>query len=326
MSGTDDRAGEQAEMLANRIRKNVRRLKSWRKRQQVTCYRVYERDIPELPFAVDRYEAWAHVSEFDRPHERTPEEHDAWVDRMAIAVSEALSIDIDRVFVKRRSRQRGASQYTPVDRRNERFEVGEGGLRFLVNLSDYVDTGLFLDHRPARGRVRDEAHGQRVLNLFCYTGAFSVYAAAGGATRVDSVDLSATYLAWAEDNLRLNGFDDPARFPCHRGDVRAWLRAAAARGARWDLAVVDPPTFSNSARTDEDWVVTRDHVELLQLVLDVMVPGGVVWFSTNARRFALNPAATVGADVEDVTDWSIPDDFRNRRIHSCYRLTRHERT
>lgn len=313
-------------MLANRIRKNERRLRSWRRREGITCYRVYERDIPELPFAIDVYEAWLHVSEFDRPHDRSDEEHATWVTDMAAAAGEVLKIGPADVFVKHRSRQRGSEQYRPVGRRGERVEVREGGLRFFVNLSDYIDTGLFLDHRPTRGIVREQADGLRVLNLFAYTGSFSVYAAAGGARVVDTVDLSATYLGWARDNLALNGFEDEQRYPTHRGDVRAWLRSAAARGARWDLVVVDPPTFSNSARVDENWVVTRDHVELLQLVLEVTEPGGTVWFSTNARRFQLAPEATEGADVEDVTERSIPPDFRNRRIHTCFRLTRHART
>ena len=194
----------------------------------------------------------------------------------------------------------------------------EGGLKFLVNLSDYVDTGLFLDHRITRSLVRDLSNGARVLNLFAYTGAFSVYAAAGGAVQTTTVDWSRTYLEWAERNMQLNGFRGPQhRFV--RDDTLDYLRQLAP-GPQFDLAVIDPPTFSNSKRTEEVWDVQRDHVEALNLLLQRMRPGGIVFFSTNFRRFKLEEEAIAADSMHEISRQTVPPDFRNRRIHRCWKL------
>jgi len=316
--GLSPKAREQAELFARRLAKRAQHLRRWPTRQGITCFRLYERDIPEIPLVVDRYEECLHIAEFDRPHERTVAEHADWLDLMVATAAKTLAVDRKRVFLKRRERQRGTAQYERVDQQGQTFIVGEGGLRFEVNLSDYLDTGLFLDHRITRSMVREAAAGKRFLNLFGYTGSFSVYAAAGGAASTTTVDLSNTYLAWAERNMALNGLAGPE----HR-----FLRDDSldfVRGCRdtFDLAVVDPPTFSNSKRTEEFWEVQRDHAALLNALLQRITPGGVVFFSTNFRRFKFDPEAIAGATLREISRQTVPPDFRNRRIHRCWRMVR----
>jgi 23S rRNA G2069 N7-methylase RlmK/C1962 C5-methylase RlmI len=294
-------------------------LRRWPTKRGITCYRIYDRDIPEVPLAVDRYEDALHIAEYDRPHERTPAEHADWLDLMVKTAAEVLETAKENVFVKHRQRQRGAAQYDRVADQRAMRVVQEGGLKFQVNLSDYVDTGLFLDHRITRSMVRELAPGARVLNLFCYTGAFTVYAAAGGAAETMSVDLSANYLEWAEENLRLNGFSVGEQHQLVRADSRDFVESLS-RERPFDIAVVDPPTFSNSKRLDEDWDVQRDHGPLLASVLKIIQPSGTVFFSTNSRRFKLDEAALSGATVREITKQTIPEDFRNKRIHRCWRI------
>jgi 23S rRNA (guanine2445-N2)-methyltransferase / 23S rRNA (guanine2069-N7)-methyltransferase len=316
--GLREESTRQAEEFANRLKKLARHLRRWPTKRGITCYRIYERDIPEVPIVVDRYENAIHIAEFERPHDRTAAEHADWLDYMVRTAAEALETPLELVFVKHRQRQRGDSQYERVDDRKAMRVVNEGGLKFQVNLSDYLDTGLFLDHRITRSMVREAASGVKFLNLFAYTGSFSVYAAAGGAAETITVDLSANYLDWAEENMRLNGLLGPAhRFV--RADSREFL--ASLRGqAQFDLAVVDPPTFSNSKRLEEDWDVQRDHAGLLQQVLGVMRPGGTIFFSTNSRRFKLDEEALSGATIREITKQTIPEDFRNKRIHRCWKI------
>ncbi len=312
---------EQAKMFAARLVKRERHLQRWARREGIECYRIYERDIPEVPLVVDRYGACLHIGEYERPHERTPAEHADWLDLMAQAAAAALSVAGERVFVKRRLRQRGRRQHERQAQAGAVFDVAEGGLRFAVNLSDYIDTGLFLDHRITRAMVRDAAAGKRFLNLFGYTGTFSVYAAAGGARRTTTVDLSATYLRWARDNMGRNGFADE-RHRFIRADALRWLEAQR-RGPRYDLVVVDPPTFSNSKMADQDWDVQRGHVALLRGVLELCAPESVVYFSTNARRFRFDLAADLGdVEIREITAQTVPPDFRNRRAHRCWTLRR----
>jgi len=222
--------------------------------------------------------------------------------------------------VKHRARQRGNDQYNRFAEAGVTRIVQEGGLKFLVNLSDYLDTGLFLDHRVTRGMVRDAAAGKNFLNLFAYTGTFTVYAAAGGAARTTSVDLSANYLDWAAENLRLNGFGSDAH-RLVREDASAFL-ASLKSGDLYDLAVVDPPTFSNSKRLDYDWDIQRDHVGLLNRLIEHMTSDGVIFFSTNSRRFKLDEPSLAGVTIRDITNKTIPADFRNQRIHRCWRMVR----
>ncbi|MCX7426883.1 MAG: class I SAM-dependent methyltransferase [Planctomycetia bacterium] len=266
--------------------------------------------------AVDTYEGRLHIAEYDRPHERTPAEHADWLDLMARTAARALEVDPKNVFLKRRERPRGTSQYERYADEERTFIVSEAGLRFVVNLSDYVDTGLFLDHRITRSMVREAAPGRRFLNLFAYTGSFTVHAAAGGATCTTSVDLSNTYLDWARRNMRLNGFDGlEHRFV--RDDAMGFL---ATDRATYDLAVVDPPTFSNSKMTDEFWDVQRDHAALLARLVERMSPGGVIYFSTNFRGFKFDETALSGVAIREITARTVPPEYRNRRIHRCWRI------
>lgn len=314
---------ETAQMLENRLRKNAAHRLKWARRTGVTCYRLYERDIPEIPLVIDWYEGRVHVAERARPNlDALPDaEHRAWISAMTGAIAQALNVAPTAVYVKRRERQKGSAQYRALGESGERFVVNEHGLQFYVNLRDYLDTGLFLDHRPLRARVQAESAGRRCLNLFCYTGAFTVHAAAGGAASTTSVDLSQTYIQWARDNLALNQFDQgPHRLV--RTEVLSWLRDPAVQRDRFDLIVVDPPTFSNSKRMEGVFDVQRDHVEMLSLLDDVLAPGGVMYFSTNFQRFRLDMDMLRGLSAEDITEATIPEDFRDRKIHKAWRITK----
>jgi 23S rRNA (guanine2445-N2)-methyltransferase / 23S rRNA (guanine2069-N7)-methyltransferase len=318
--GLQTNSARQAEEFANRLRNRARHFRRWPTKRGITCYRLYERDVPDVPLVVDRYEDALHIAEFARPHDRSPAQHADWLDLMARTAAKVLEVPRELVYLKHRDRQRGAEQYQRVDNRQARFVVNEGGLKFIVNLSDYVDTGLFLDHRDTRQMVREAAAGKRFLNLFGYTGSFSVYAAAGAAVATTTVDKSATYVDWARENLQLNGFAD-ANNKTVRSDIRAFLDRLASQDV-WDLAVVDPPTFSNTKGMDDDWDVQRDHAELLQRLATHIAPGGAVFFSTNFRRFKLDEAALGPYAIRDITRQTIPEDFRNERIHECWRLVR----
>ena len=317
--GLGGNADQQAEMFANRLRKNARALRRWPSRKGITCYRLYDRDIPEVPLAVDLYEGHLHIAEYDRPHDRTPAQHVQWLELMAQTAGATLDVPSENLHLKHRQRQRGSDQYGKFAETGCILTVNEGGLQFEVNLSDYLDTGLFLDHRLTRQMVREESADKRVLNLFAYTGAFSVYAAAGGATTTTTVDLSKTYLAWAERNMAANGFAGPDH-PFVQSDALAFVRGVPA-DARYDLAVVDPPTFSASKRTDNVFDVQRDHAELLTATAKLISPGGVIYFSTNFRTFKFDPAALPSLKVVEITEQTLPEDFRNKRIHRCWRIT-----
>ncbi len=295
------------EMFVNRVRKNARHLGKWAKRERVTCWRVYDRDIPELPVTLDTYEGALVLNDY-----RIEQDDVSWLDELADAAKQAL--DAGEVFVKQRERlaHRGdGGQYERLDEQGAWRVVGEGGHRFRVNLSDYIDTGLFLDHRITRARAAAEP-ATSMLNLFAYTGAFSVYGAAAG-MRTTSVDLSKTYLDWARQNLELNQLSGEIV----HADVREFLAEARRAGRRWDLAVVDPPTFSNSKRMDYTWDVQRDHAALLDDV--AAVTEKVIWFSTNLRRFKLAWTG-VRAQIVDETHATLPPDFRDKRIHHAFRI------
>ncbi len=316
--GLTAKAYEQAELFSRRLTARARHLRRWPTKRGISCYRLYDRDVPEIPLAIDRYEECLHLAEYERPHDRSPAEHADWLDLMAKTAAKALEIPKGNVFLKRRERQRGLNQYERFSDQGRTFVVHEGGLKFRVNLSDYLDTGLFLDHRITRSLVRDAAAGKRFLNLFGYTGSFTVYAAAGGAKTTTTVDLSNTYLDWADDNLRLNNLTGPAhRFV--RDDAVAFLNFHRA-GEAYDLAVVDPPTFSNSKKTDDVWDIQRDHVDLLKRVVALMSPGGVIYFSSNSRRFKFDDTAFDGVTSREISRQTVPEDFRNRRIHRCWRM------
>jgi 23S rRNA (cytosine1962-C5)-methyltransferase len=307
-----------------RLAKRFKHLSKWARRQGIEAFRVYDRDIPEIPLVIDWYAGWLHAAEYERPHDRTQIEHDVWLDKMIEAAALELSVPPSQTFLKVRKRQRVGGQYEKVGERQAIVAVHEGGLEFEVNLSDYLDTGLFLDHRQTRAMVRAEADGTRFLNLFCYTGSFSVYAAAGGAAETTSVDLSNTYLDWTRTNLSKNGFKDAGRHRTVRDEARAFLEHRAKRGEPpFDLVVCDPPTFSRSAKSETPWDVERDHADLLELVASNLAPGGVVYFSTNFRRFHLaEERLSQLYTIREITRQTIPEDFRNDRIHRAWRLVK----
>jgi 23S rRNA (cytosine1962-C5)-methyltransferase len=307
-----------------RLAKRFKHLSKWARRQGIEAFRVYDRDIPEIPLVIDWYAGWLHAAEYERPHDRTEIEHDVWLDKMIEAAALELGVPVHQTFLKVRKRQRAGGQYEKVGERQAIVTVREGGLEFEVNLSDYLDTGLFLDHRQTRGVVRAEAEGKRFLNLFCYTGSFSVYAAAGGAAETTSVDLSNTYLDWTRTNLSKNGFKDAGRHRTVRDEARAFLEHRAKRGEPpFDLVVCDPPTFSRSAKSETPWDVERDHADLLELVASNLAPGGVAYFSTNFRRFHLaEERLSQLYTIREITRQTIPEDFRNDRIHRAWRLVK----
>lgn len=315
-----------AQMLANRLRKNLRNLKSWRAREGVDCFRAYDADLPEYAAAIDVYtEAddpdalWLHVQEYAAPAQIPEADVRRRFGEVLAAAREVFGVPRERVATKTRIRGKGGSKYSRAGSGagGESFVVREGSARLRVNLFDYLDTGLFLDHRPLRQRVFREARGRRFLNLFCYTGAATVQAAVGGAAATTSVDLSATYLQWLADNLQENGIAGPA----HRlvqADAVTWLDAD--RGS-YDLIFCDPPTFSNSARAD-DFDVQREHVHLLRAAVARLSQGGTLYFSNNFRRFRLDADAVAEfAECEDISAQTIPQDFaRSPRIHQAWRL------
>jgi len=319
-------------MFANRLRKNLRLLGKWARREGVTCYRLYDADMPEYAIAVDLYGRWAHVQEYAAPGTVAPERAEARLREAMAVLPEVLDIPPGNVVLKVRRRQKGPAQYERQAMTGDFHEVGEGGLRFLVNLSDYLDTGLFLDHRPTRAMIRDLAVGpappggsgrcRRFLNLFAYTGTASVYAASGGAASTTSLDMSHVYLDWARRNMALNGFLEG---PVHRfvqADCLKWL--TLPRRERYDLIFLDPPTFSTSKRMGEQtFDVQRDHVPLIRSAANLLAWDGVLLFSNNFQRFKLDRPALSDLAIEDISPVTIPHDFaRNPRIHTCWRITR----
>ena len=303
----------------NRLQKNFRHWAKWAKRRSISCYRVYDRDVPEFPVALDLYEQRAHLQEFDTGWQIGEDEHALWVESVRAAASEVLALPLSAISFKQRRRQRGLLQYEKTGARGEDFVVHEGGHRFIVNLEEYLDTGLFLDHRITRQLLRELAAGKRFLNLFGYTGAATVHAVLGGAARTTTVDSSVTYLDWARRNLELNGFHSP-RHELIRADCRQWL---IWTHDRYDLIFLDPPTFSNSKRLEGTFDVQRDHVELIRQTLRLLAPDGVLIFSTNARKFRLDTEALSDLHIEDWSLRTLPPDFaRDPKIHQCWRLTR----
>ena len=311
------RLSEGGQMFANRLQKNLKLLGKWAKREGVDCYRVYDADMPEYSMAIDLYHDWVHVQEYVAPKSIDPEKASARMFDALAAIPQALGIDKSHVVVKRRERQSGTKQYERQSAQGKFTEVSEGGVKLLVNLTDYLDTGLFLDHRPMRMRIQKEAAGKRFLNLYCYTATASVHAAKGGARSTTSVDLSKTYLDWARRNFSLNGFSDKNRL--EQGDVMAWLEASRDE---FDMIFIDPPTFSNSKRMEGIFDVQRDHVQLLDLAMARLAPGGVLYFSNNFRKFELDEHLETRYAVEEISAKTIDPDFaRNGKIHRAWKIS-----
>ncbi|MFT3762522.1 MAG: bifunctional 23S rRNA (guanine(2069)-N(7))-methyltransferase RlmK/23S rRNA (guanine(2445)-N(2))-methyltransferase RlmL [Pseudoxanthomonas sp.] len=317
---------EGARMVANRLRKNLKKLKPWREREGVTCFRAYDADLPEYAAAIDVYaedggeaRTFLHVQEYAAPASIPEADVRRRFGELLAAAREVFAAPKEQVAIKSRARGKGGSKYGRFEQRDEFVVVRESDAKLRVNLFDYLDTGLFLDHRPLRSRMAQEAKGRRFLNLFCYTGVASVQAAVAGAAWTTSVDLSATYLQWCADNLSLNGLGG-ASHQLVQADALRWLEAE--RG-EYDVVFCDPPTFSNSKRAD-DFDVQAEHVRLLRAATARLAPGGVLYFSNNFRRFRLDAEGVAAfAQCEEITAQTIPPDFeRNPRIHRCWRLLR----
>ena len=369
---TAEQNAYQAKIFSNRLAKKYKQLRKWARRERVTCYRLYDRDIPEVPLAVDIYEflpegmdskidaalflrsederisandpsaakeknerMFAHLYLYERPYEKSDSDEQIWLDEMKKAVSLTLGVSENRVVQKVRKHQKGENQYEKI--KNERSVEGfvqECGQLFKVNLSDYLDTGLFFDHRPLRSLVRESCAGKSVLNLFCYTGSFSVYAAEGKARRVESVDLSNTYLDWARFNFALNDFDpDSPKFFFTRGDVTGFLNQKLAevpnaeKSNRYDIIILDPPTFSNSKATRNTLDINRDWSELVEKCLNLLNEDGILYFSTNSHRLKFDseliPKLSVyGTEIKitDMTEPSLPEDFKGTKAHRLWKI------
>jgi 23S rRNA G2069 N7-methylase RlmK/C1962 C5-methylase RlmI len=377
MSQSQPKIANQCEMLANRLRKRRRHLGKWARRTGAGFYRLYDRDIPEIPLVLD----WASGSRegvpcnaltgalYQRPYEKDEAEEAAWLSAMKDAAGEALEIDRNCIFIKERrhtshngqansgNRPQGdrgnRGQYEKMADRGFTMELREGGLNFRVNLSGYLDSGLFPDRRLLRSKIREESRGKRVLNLFAYTCSFSVYAASGGALEIDSVDLSHTYLDWGMENFALNGFKGAKTSPWDlgpkaggfvrgrkktavqaglppyrfiRGDVLPFLREAGKAGLVWDLIILDPPTFSNSKKMEDTLDIKRDYPRLIANCLELLSSTGKLWISINAR--GLSPAQAAGdgsfpgTAFMDMTEKLRDEDFRDKRIPRCCVLER----
>lgn len=353
MTASDGKTACQAQLFINRLIKRSRHLKKWARKNGISCYRLYDRDIPEIPVCLDVYEdlslkSYAVLYLYERPYEKNKNEEELWLGAMKKGACSALNIAECNVFTKTRYRQRknGSGQYQKQSAQTApamqteaqkaaavrqgkdpatRIIVQEQGLRFYVNLVSYLDSGLFFDHRILRQTVRRSSENKTVLNLFCYTGSFSVYAASGGAHQVTSVDLSSTYLDWAHDNLVLNGFTDEKRYPLIKSDVLTFLQHTHQS---WDIIILDPPTFSNSKKMNGVLDINRDWKVLTALCLKRLSKGGTLYFSSNSRTLKFDEAFVHSSCVAngencivtDIGDRTIPDDFRNKRIHRCWQI------
>ncbi|MFT4152803.1 class I SAM-dependent methyltransferase [Parafilimonas sp.] len=308
-------------MFQNRLLKVYKHKSKQAKRLNISCYRVYDHDLPEFPFAIELYADKIYVAEYRRRHAMNEEEHEGWLQQSFEIISDVLQLPVENIYSRERKRQshREKQQYEKQNSARAFFKVEENGLKFLVNLTDYLDTGLFPDHRITREMVRKEAGGKRVLNLFCYTGSFSVYAAGGNALNVTSVDLSKTYLEWAKDNFIINGFKDFNRYHFIHADALQYLKTLPP--GSFDIIVVDPPTFSNSKRMKDFFDVQRDHVPVINDALHALSSNGIIYFSTNYSKFILNKPEIKASAVKDITKATTPFDFEGKLKRYCYKIS-----
>lgn len=305
-------------MFENRLRKVDRILKQKAKQQQVSCYRLYDRDLPEFPLIIDIYGSHVQVTEYRSHHQLSDEAYEQWLEGSLQLVAKVLGKSEAEIHLKERKRKESrADQYQKTADQKQFIEVEEGGLKFLVNLSDYLDTGLFIDHRITREIVRKQSKDKRILNLFCYTGAFSVYAAAGGASKVVSVDMSNTYLQWAKENMELNGFNS-SHYAYVKADVLQYLPTLQEK---FDIIILDPPTFSNSKSMKEVFDIQQMHDELINACLNKLDEGGILYFSTNARKFIMSKELIQG-NIEEITEATTPFDFKGKLLRWCYKISK----
>jgi 23S rRNA (cytosine1962-C5)-methyltransferase len=306
-------------MFQNRLEKVHRHLGRQARKANVSCFRIYDHDLPEFPFAIEFYGENLYVAEYRRNHGLDESEYELWMERSLDIISEVCKIPIERIFLKLRQRKAGRlGQYQKYDEQKHEFVVEENELKFIVNLSDYLDTGLFLDHRITRQMVRKESDQKKVLNLFAYTGSFSVYAAAGGAKEVVTVDLSRTYLDWAKRNIELNGFKVEESYRFVHADVKQYLVSLSPE--YFDIIIMDPPTFSNSKRMDDFLDIQRDHVVMINQCLSALRPGGQLLFSTNSRKFKMETEKIASTSIKDITRATTPFDFEGKLFRWCFRI------
>lgn len=306
-------------MFENRLLKVFKHRSKQARRQNVTCYRIYDHDLPEFPFCIELYEDKIYVAEYLRRHGMVDEEHDNWMEESKTIISKVFELPVENIYDRQRNRKLGRQgQYQKINAEKEFYTVQENGLNFLVNLTDYLDTGLFLDHRITRQMVKEESQNKRVLNLFCYTGSFSIYAASGGASTITSVDLSKTYLQWAENNFIINDLKEEQRYHFIHADVKQYLKTL--RPNSFDLVIMDPPTFSNSKRMKDFLDIQKDHVELLNDTLRIMIKGGVIYFSTNYTKFILEQERIQASSIKDITKVTTPFDFEGKLKRWCYQI------
>lgn len=371
---TQQKLENQKTLFSNRLKRKIKELKKWARKNKISCYRIYDRDIPEIPVSLDLYEflpdhiqnkieaakytsfvaerisqndptvqgelvlyTYAVIYLYERPYEKDENEEEFWFDQMAKTAAEVLNIPFSHIVKKERKRQRGTNQYEKDEEKESIYSIKgltqECGELFNIDLTSYLDTGLFFDHRPLRSIVRESASKKSVLNLFCYTGSFSVYAAEGGAKKVESVDLSNTYLTIAKNNMDLNGFSDKNTYIYTRQDVIEFLKEKAVKAKAgelkedeyYDMIILDPPTFSNSKNTYNVLDINKDWPKLCKDCLNILAPGGILYFSTNSTKLSFDksllPQATVKNKVimiTDMTESSIPKDFEGTKCHKLW--------
>jgi 23S rRNA (cytosine1962-C5)-methyltransferase len=312
---------EKYDMFNNRLLKNYKHRSKQAKRQNITCWRLYDHDLPEFPICIELYEDYIYIAEYNRRHGMSDEDHDAWLIGCKNIISEMTQVPLEKMYLrvrKRMSHREGQYEKEEAVVASKIITVQEEGLRFMVNLTDYLDTGLFLDHRITRKMFSKISKDKNVLNLFSYTSSFSVYAANAGAASVTSVDLSKTYLKWSEDNFALNQLNKTNAYHFVHADVKQYLKTLPAN--YFDLVIMDPPTFSNSKRMKDILDIQRDHVILINDMLKAMKPGGILFFSTNYTQFIIDTENIKSKLIKDITKATTPFDFEGRLKRWCYKI------
>jgi 23S rRNA (cytosine1962-C5)-methyltransferase len=302
----------------NRLAKVYKHIGKIARKQQLACFRVYDVDLPEFPFIIDIYKDLVYVAEYKSKHKLSEEEYEGWLTTSLEIIQKVFGVEKENVFLKLRERQKGEQQYSKLKQEKKELIVDENGLSFIVNLSDYLDTGLFLDHRLTRKMVKEMSDGKRVLNLFAYTGSFSVYAASGNAQKITTVDLSKTYINWAKRNLTYNKLYDDTKHEFVQEDVLQYLKTISL--ASYDLIILDPPTFSNSKKMEDIFDIQRDHVSIINQCLNILDENGILIFSTNYRGFELETDKLLSQKIKDITKQTTPFDFEGKLKRKCFRI------
>lgn len=300
----------------NRLAKVYKHIGKIARKQYVSCFRVYNVDLPEFPFIIDVYKDLVYVAEYKSKHKLSEEEYELWLNTSMDIIQNVFTVKKEEIFLKLRERQKGELQYAKLKQEKKELIVDENGLSFIVNLSDYLDTGLFLDHRLTRKMVKEIADGKRVLNLFSYTGSFTVYAAAGNAKKIVTVDLSKTYINWAKRNLTYNKLYDDKKHQFIQEDVLQYLKSVKPNS--YDLIILDPPTFSNSKRMEDVLDIQRDHVAIINQCLNILDNDGILIFSTNYRNFELDATQLISTKIKDITRQTTPFDFEGKLKRKCF--------